>query len=213
MASVSIRDRIVAGAIWLTLAAAAADDGVAARVNGTPISDATVRDVVRGVIKAQRTPPSSEEIAKLNDASIESLIELELLYQDALARGMTVSDAEVTAEIQRTRARFKDAQQYDAALARSGLSDAALRADTRKTLLVDRLLTEVVWKDIRIDPADAQRFYDENRALFVRDGQQLSYAEAEASIQRVLREDEQRRRQGEYVARLRQSAKIEKPTP
>jgi hypothetical protein len=124
-----------------------------------------------------------------------------------------VSDAEVTAEIQRTRARFKDAKQYDAALAQSGLSDAALRADTRKTLLVDRLLAEVVWKDIRIDQADAQRFYDENRTLFVRDGKPLTYAEAEVSIQRVLREDEQRKRQGEYVAQLRKQARIERPTP
>jgi hypothetical protein len=199
-------------AFALAPVALAADDTVAARVNGTPITEAMVREVVRGLISGT-VPPSSEEITKLNDQAVESLIEFELLYQDAQARGLTVTDAEITAEIQRTRARFRDQSQYDAALKQSGLSPEALRTDTRKTLMVNRLLADVVWKDIHVTRDQAQHFYDGNKQAFVRRGQQLTFDEAQPAIVRLLRDVEERKRQQAFVAQLRQPAKIERPTP
>ena len=156
------------------LAAAVAKGGegaIAARVNGTPIGEDTVRDVVKSVIAGEPEPPSSEEIDRLTEAALDSLIDLELLYQEAERRKIQVADDRIEDEIRRTRSRFADEAQFDAALRHSGMSRSQLRAETRKTLLADRLLETVVWKDVAVTPQQVRRFYDENGKEFAHPAQ------------------------------------------
>jgi parvulin-like peptidyl-prolyl isomerase len=151
---------------------AVGDSEPAARVNGVVITQDTVRDLVKSIISDESPPPSSDEIGRLFQHALESLIELELLHQEAVARGIKVSDKDVDAEIERSRKRFADAASFDAALQRSGLTQQGLRADTKKTLLATRLLEGVVWKDLPpVSEADARKFYDQNVAAFTNEGQ------------------------------------------
>ena len=140
---------------------------IVATVNGTPISDAMVRDVVKSLIVQRATPPSSDEIAQLSDTALDSLIDLELLYQAAQKEGLRVSDQEVQAEIARTKARVGGDAAFAAALKRSGLDEAQLAAETRKTMMVD-LVEKRLTKDVRVTPEEARRFYDEHRQEFQR---------------------------------------------
>lgn len=201
------RASLLAAVLVIHLAAAAhADDSVAARVNGTPITTAMVNQVVKGAISGDAKPPSSEEIAQLSAAALDSLIDLELLAQAAQARGLSVTDAQVDAEIARQKARFANAADYDKAIAASGLSPQALRADTRKTLLVDKLLETVVWKDVKISPEQVRAYYDQHK-------DQLggkTFAAISPAIERALRDDARDTAQRRYVLELREKAKIEK---
>lgn len=198
--------RLLAGVALLALTSAAqAADEVAARVNGTPITTAMVNQVVKGAISGQPQPPSSEEISKLSDAALSSLIDLELLAQSATTRGITVSDAQVDAEIARQKARFPTAADYDKAMAVSGLSPAALRTETRKTLQVNRLLETVVWKDVKVSPEAVRAYYDQHKAEL--GGK--SFDALRAAIEVALRDEARDQAQQAYVAGLRKSAKIE----
>ena len=156
--------------LWVLLAAGgmalAQVPGTIATVNGTPISSKTVNDVVKSLIATQQPPPSSEEIAQLSDAALESLIDLELLYQAAQREQIRVSDQEVQAEIARNKARVGGDKAFAAALQQSGLSEAQLAAETRKTLMVDRLFEQRIDKDVKVTPDAARRFYDEHPAEF-----------------------------------------------
>ncbi|MDX2168379.1 MAG: SurA N-terminal domain-containing protein [Deltaproteobacteria bacterium] len=202
----SSRVALAALALLALAGAARADDGVAARVNGTPISTAMVNQVVKGAISGRPQPPSSEEIAKLSDAALDSLIDLELLAQAAQARGITVSDAQVDAEIARQKAKFASAADYDKAMAASGLTAAELRTDTRKTLQVNQLLDTVVWKNVTISPEQVRAYYDQHK-------DQLGGKTFDAirpAIERALLEDARDTAQRRYVDELRSKAKIEK---
>ena len=151
-------------AVAVVAALAAESGSIAARVNGTPISTDMVDRVVRDVIASRPKPPDSDEIARLTQSALDSLIDLELLYQEAQAREIRVSDKEVDAEIARTRARFANRSQFESALKASGLSEQRLREDTRKTLMVNRLLATMPDAKTPV-PADAvDRFYEEHRA-------------------------------------------------
>ncbi len=147
---------------------AGAEDDMAVRVNGVVITRAMVRELTKGLISDNTQLPTSDEIERLTQAALDSLIELELLCQEAAARRITVADRDVDKEIARSRARFADAAQFAAALQKSGMTESQLRTDTRKTLLANRVLIQVVWKDIRITPAAVRAFYDENPDAFVR---------------------------------------------
>ncbi len=163
-----------AALLCVALAAAVAKGGeqtIAARVNGTAISEDTVRDVVKSVIAGEPVPPSGEEIDRLTEAALDSLIDLELLYQEAERRKIQVGNEQIEDEIRHTRARFADEAQFDAALRHSGMSKSQLRAETRKTLLADRLLETVVWKEIDVTPDQIRHFYDENAKEFAHPAQ------------------------------------------
>jgi len=70
------------------------DDDVVAHVNGAVIYRKSVREVVQGVLAVQNGPPDASTVTKLADDALDSLISLELLYQESQARGVAVSDAE-----------------------------------------------------------------------------------------------------------------------
>jgi parvulin-like peptidyl-prolyl isomerase len=158
-------------AVGLLLAAAgqAADpapDDVAARVNGAIIHRDAVRAVVQALAEAQDTPPDGKQIERLTRDALDSLIAFELLYQESQKRGVAVTDADVDADVSRTKARFANADAYDSALQQRGLSAEDVRRDTRKTLAVNALLEQTAWRDITIPPEKVRRFYDENREQF-----------------------------------------------
>ncbi len=180
---------------------------VVARVNGTAITEGQVNAIVKGVISGRKQPPPSEEIATLSSAALESLIDLELLAQAAQQQGLTVGDAEVDAAIARNRARFKNPQQYDQLVARSGMSREQLRADTRKTLLVDALLKRVVWKDIRITPEQVRAYYDQHHAALG----DKPFDSVRPAIEVVLRDQARDQARATYVAELRKTARIQRP--
>jgi parvulin-like peptidyl-prolyl isomerase len=197
-------------AVVLTLLAqpAAADDA-AARVNGTPIDATMVNEVVKGIIAGRPQPPDSEEIARLTDAALDSLIDLELLYQAAQAQKLTVSEQDIDADIARSRQHFASDAEFAAALQRGGLTPERLRADTRKTLLVTKLLTTVVWRNVQVAPDAPRRFYDEHRAELSAHATVEPFEKMEPSIRETLLEQAREDRQRAYVADLRRGAKIE----
>jgi parvulin-like peptidyl-prolyl isomerase len=203
--------RVLMSIAALLLVARPAPAGdVAARVNGTPIDSAMVNEVVKGVIagRGQAPPPDSEEIARLTDQALDSLIDLELLYQAAQAQQLTVSEQEVDADIAQSRKHFASDADFNAALQHSGLTPERLRADTRKTLLVSKLLTTVVWRGVQVAPDAPRRFYDEHRAEL--GAQARPFEKMEPSIRETLLQEAREDRQRAYVADLRRGAKIEK---
>lgn len=200
--------------LWLCLLivpALAADSVVVAVVNGAPITDAMVKEVVKSLIATRGPAPSSEEIAQLSDAALDSLIDFELLYAAAQEQQIRVSDQEVQAEIARTKARVGGDKAFAEALRRSGLTEAQLAVDTRKTMMVDRFVEQRLMKDVRITPDAARRFYDEHRQEFQRDGKVIPFEDARSAVEKALLESERRQRQQAYLVELRKTAKIERP--
>lgn len=190
-------------------AALAAGSTVVARVNGTPITEAMVNAVVKGAISGAKEPPPSDEIARLSDAALESLIDLELLYGAAQKAGVTVGDQQVDAQLARDRARFATPADYDAALQRAGMTAAQLRADTRKTMIVTAFLEKVVWKDVRLPADAAQQYYDQHRAEL--GGK--SFATLKPAIEQSLLADKREQAQRAYLLELKKTAVIERGTP
>lgn len=142
------------------------DDDVVARVNGTTIYRKDVKDVVQGILVMQDTQPDAATVTKLADEALDSLIALELLYQESLARGIKVSDTDVDAEINRSKSRFPDTKTFQEVLKARGMTETDLRNDTRKTMAANRLLESTVWKDTTVTPEQVKKFYDGNKEEF-----------------------------------------------
>ena len=188
---------------------------VIARVNGTPITDAMVKEVVKSLIVARRpTAPSSDEIAQLSDAALDSLIDLELLYQ-ARAGGAGPRQRPRTCrrEIATLQGARRRRQGFRRRAAAQRPTEAQLAAETRKTMMVDRLVEQRLMKDVRVTPEAARRFYDEHQSEFQRGGKLIPFDQAKPAVEQTLLESERRQRQQAYLAELRKNARIEHPTP
>lgn len=142
------------------------DDDAVARVNGTTIHRKDVKDVVQGILLMQDKQPDAAAVTKLADDALESLIALELLYQESQARGIKVSDADVDAEINRSKSRFPDVKTFQAVMKARGMTETDLRNDTRKTMAANRLLESTVWKDAKVSPEQVKSFYESNKEEF-----------------------------------------------
>jgi peptidyl-prolyl cis-trans isomerase C len=160
---------LVAALVWASPVRGAGSDAVA-RVNGTEITRGQVYEVVKSVLVGRKGAPNSEEISELTRSALDSLIDLELLHQEALARKVAVRDEEVNAEIGKSRARFASEKEFVAALGRVGMTETELRQDTRKTMLVDRLLAGVANEQVEVTDEEVRAFYDQHPEEFGNSG-------------------------------------------
>ncbi len=193
---------------WFSVPPAPADTQPAAEVDGVAIDRAAVQHLVKGLASAESAPPDSARIAALTDKALDSLIDLELLYQEAKRRQIRLSEEAVDREIGLLRQHFSDRDEFAKALRRRGMDEGALRADTHRTLLVDELLRRTVWQDVDVSAAEVRRFFEENRARL-----SDSLAELHDSIARMLLVDKKARLRSDLVLRLRSRAKITKFPP
>ncbi|MFZ5875184.1 MAG: peptidylprolyl isomerase [Nitrospirota bacterium] len=142
---------------------------VAARVNGVAI---TLVQVDRAV--DERVPRitghgalSESRRRELRAQALEDLIQEELMVQEAKRQGLTVTRSAVDEETAKIKKRFADSAQYDRALSRAGLSEAAVRAGVERFLLVKRVTERAVNDKVVVTDATMNAYYDANPSRFV----------------------------------------------
>jgi peptidyl-prolyl cis-trans isomerase C len=149
-------------------AAVTSPDDIVARVNGAPITRKALDDVVEGTLALEQGKPDGSSVRRIRSAAFDSLIGFELLYQASIAGGLGVTDMEVDTEIIHHKSRFPDDKSFTDAVARRGMTAEDLRAETRRSLAVNRYLERKVWRDIVITPEEVAEFYRDHRDEFRR---------------------------------------------
>lgn len=183
-------------------------EGPAARVNGVPIERPAVHELAKGLARAEPAPPDSARITELSDAALESLIDLELLYQEAVRQKVEVTPAEVDREIARVRGHFASKEEFEKALANRGMTPVELRLETRRTLTAERLLRQTAWRDVRVDDNEIEQFYTEHRGQLER-----PLAELRDSIAEMLLDEKRSARRAQLLEGLRAKGSIQRFPP
>lgn len=93
-------------------------------------------------------------------ATLDNLITQELIAQEAKAASVTVSDADVTAEIDLIKKSFGSDEEFNATLAQYGMTLETLQKDTKVNLTIRKILEP----QTDVTDAEIQQFYDENKA-------------------------------------------------
>ena len=138
----------------------------AAVVNGVTITRKSLLDVVQSLIAQLDDIPDTPTTEKYRRQALDSLVAFELLYQDGLARKLEVSNEEVAAEIKKTEQGFRSPKAYQEALKAKGLTKEDIERETRRALVVNRLLSDVVWPGVTASDEEIARYYDQHRTDF-----------------------------------------------
>jgi peptidyl-prolyl cis-trans isomerase C len=154
--------------IVLFSVSAYAADNVVARVNGTVLTQKDLdRELDRLIprITFHRSVP--EEKRKMYyDKALEDLINQELEYQDAVAKGMRPDKEKVDAQMGRIRGRFKSQEDFKAALEREGITEENLRTQVEKSMLIQAVYTKTVTEPSQVSETELKEYYDKNKSRF-----------------------------------------------
>lgn len=140
---------------------------VVARVNGEAIGGPELERAVRNLEAQAGQPVPPERRDEVYRKVLDELVAFRLLKQATEQRGMSVSDADVDAELARLRAQFSNEVEFLQALAGRGVSLELLKAETRAGLLVSKLLEQELGPKVSVSEKDVEAFYAKNPSQFV----------------------------------------------
>lgn len=154
----------------VSLTVSAHEIGVAARVNGAEISIFRLERYFEDYLREQgrnlgaiRNPTAYK---RLKREALDRLIERELLSQEAVRRGLSVSPEALAAARTRLEAAYKTPEAFQRRLREAGFSEPDFTDYVRRDLLARQALAELTTST---EPAadEVQRAYRENRERFV----------------------------------------------
>jgi len=147
--------------------AAYSEDTIVAKVNGTVFTKKDLEiEVDRLIPKMTFHRNVSEDKRKLYyDKAIEELVNRELQYQDAVAKGMQPEKEKVNAQMEKIRSRFKSPEEYKAGLEKEGLTEEKLRVQIEKEMLVQTVNAKKV-TEAQLSEKDVKEYYEKNPSKF-----------------------------------------------
>lgn len=142
---------------------------VVAKVNGIEISrDAYLRNLeqLKSAYTAQGydvTDASSTKI--LEEQALNSLVNRKVFLLAAEAAKMTVEDSSLETEFKNTVDSAGGADAFNAALARTGLTEELIREDIREGLLIQQYLsTELKINEVQVSDEEVETYYNSVKA-------------------------------------------------
>ena len=140
-------------------------DGVAAEVNGRPITDAEIEKIYQTQFP-QQVEGGNEDLVNTQKMDVlGSLITNEIMLQKAEKLGLSAVDADVETEISKMKAPYTE-EEFQKQLTERKLTVNDLRSQIRRQLTVDKLVTKEITSHITITDADVANFYNANKPSF-----------------------------------------------
>lgn len=139
----------------------------AARVNGEEISEFRLERYFAEFLEDQgravgniRSPKAYKQ---LRQKALDALIDKELLWQEALKRGVVISDADVQRQVDQTRQAIGGTEVFARRLQDAGFDEASFSEYTRRELAAQQIFAELVQAGGTPDEKQVRAFYEEHR--------------------------------------------------
>jgi parvulin-like peptidyl-prolyl isomerase len=133
-------------------------------VNGKPIHAEQVYSLYqmnKEMLRQRGRTLNEAEDQALRTESLQVVIADELLYQAALAKGVTVSPAEVEASVKQLKARAGSEEKYQQFLAQSNFNESDVRRELKRNLMTEAYRKGLV-AGKGVSEEQAKKFYDAN---------------------------------------------------
>jgi hypothetical protein len=123
--------------------------------------------------------PTEKNIQFLKTEVLNQLIERKLLLQRAKKAGIEVSHEAVRENIEKMKANFKDAEEWQTNLISLHIQEENLFDEVKKEMLIEKFLNENYPKGVKFTEEELKAYYDEHEK-FMKDPDLFSFYEAYA---------------------------------
>ncbi|MDX6151423.1 SurA N-terminal domain-containing protein [Marinococcus sp. PL1-022] len=150
---------------------------------------------------------SNEELqTDLKERTAESLIDQELLAQEAEAGDYEVNEEDIDEQISSLKEQFESDEEYQQALEEQGYTEEELREEARTSLQINALLDEQV-EEVEVSDEEVEELYDQ---ISQGQGEEAgSLEDLRPQLEQQLESQKQQEQQQEYTDQLREDADIE----
>jgi peptidyl-prolyl cis-trans isomerase C len=114
----------------------------------------------------QGTPVPPADMVVLEEGLLDQLVATELLYQEALLRGLEPDTQAAELQFQQTRAQFPTEEAWDQALALNSVTEEELREQLLRGNIIQQIVEVALAAIEPVTQEEIQTFYDENPAYF-----------------------------------------------
>jgi len=141
----------------------------AALVNGVAISMEQYNkelNIQLDRVSQQGQQVSDDQMAKLKDNILDSLIEREILYQQSQKVGIKITDQTIDDQLAAIKKRFPSETEYKNALAKMNLSEDEVRLQIMRGLSIRELIEQQISSKVVITDEESKAYYDKNPQMF-----------------------------------------------
>lgn len=155
--------------IILPLSPLFAEEPPAAKVNGTIITQFELEQATDQLIPRSTYHGSVSELkrAEFREKALNSLIDRELRYQDAVAKDMKPDKKLVKAELEKIRNRYPSKKEYKKALEQAGFTEKSLRLSVEKDVLINEVVRKTVSFPSHMTENEVKEYYSKNIQQFM----------------------------------------------
>lgn len=187
-------------------------DELVVTVNGTPIMS---RDYERRVLRlirsmeAKRGESLSEAgIAELRFNTMETLINRELLHQEARRFNITATEEEVEAKFKLEMMKFPNPKIFYEELEKRGITEEELRVESRQSIEIDKFITTQVLtpEAMKVSEEEIRRMYEAIKKNT--SGKSPNYEAVRAQVINILRKEKKKEVMADFVIPLRQESEV-----
>jgi peptidyl-prolyl cis-trans isomerase SurA len=144
---------------------ATVSDDIEARVNGKEITTADLEKAYQGRINGAQQLPTPEEAQALKFQLLTQMINDEILLQMASSSGLNATDAEVETKFTDLKSQYTE-EQFQGMLTQQKMTAEDIKAEMRKGLTVEKLITKEITQRINVSDAEIKDLYEKNKASF-----------------------------------------------
>jgi peptidyl-prolyl cis-trans isomerase C len=135
---------------------------VVAKVNGEDIQKWEMEGALKQAEAAAGGPVPADKRDVVLRGILDDIVTYHLLAQEAHARKMDVSDADVDAEVLKIRQGFPTEDAYKEALRARGATPEQVREYTRRSMMVNKIVNVEVTTQLGVPDSDVDVFYSRN---------------------------------------------------
>lgn len=149
----------------------AADEqkGIAAIVNGVPVYSVEIEQEVLTVLPISTSfhgKMSAEKMGELRKEAMERILDNELKYQDAIAKGVKLSNEERDAAIKKNTGRFKNESELESAIKEAGFTRASFEHFIERPLVAALITKKEVDEKVRTTDEMVKKYYETNKSSY-----------------------------------------------
>jgi parvulin-like peptidyl-prolyl isomerase len=160
---------IIINVVMVSLSFATNFEKVVAIVNGVELTEADRNQ------ESQKIAPrlagfhrnlSSEKIKEIETQALTELVEMELQYQDAITKGIKLSEKEFNDEMQKLEKKFKSKKDFNNAIESSGFTQKKMHRLVERNLLSARMKKLEVDDKVNISEQMVKEYYNNNKEKY-----------------------------------------------
>jgi peptidyl-prolyl cis-trans isomerase SurA len=144
---------------------ASVSEDIVARVNSKEISSSELEKQYQAKINGAPQPPTPEESQALRFQLVQQMIDDEILLQMATAAGLNATDAEVETKYTDFKSQYTE-EQFQESLKQQKLQPEDIKADMRKALTLEKLITKEITSRINVSQAEIDDVFAKNKEQF-----------------------------------------------